>query len=94
MEIALLIIAVLLAVGAAVGGYLLAQRHAAADTASRIGEQAAANESLQLAIDAAVRGAVTEARLQASAERDAAVLVPVGFPRETTEHVVHEDAVL
>jgi DNA recombination protein RmuC len=73
MEIALLIIAVLLAVGAAVGGYLLAQRHAAADTASRIGEQAAANESLQLAIDAAVRGAVTEARLQASAERDAAV---------------------
>jgi DNA recombination protein RmuC len=73
MEIALLVIAVLLAVGAAVGGYLLAQRHAAADTASRIGEQAAANESLQLAIDAAVRGAVTEARLQASAERDAAV---------------------
>ena len=73
MEIALLIIAVLLAVGAAVGGYLLAQRHAEADTASRIDEQAAANESLQLAIDAAVRGAVTEARLQASAERDAAV---------------------
>ena len=73
MEIALLIIAVLLAVGAAVGGYLLAQRHAEADTASRLDEQAAANESLQLAIDAAVRGAVTEARLQASAERDAAV---------------------
>ncbi len=73
MEIALLIIAVLLAVGAAVGGYLLAQRHAEADTAARIDEQAAANESLQLAIDAAVRGAVTEARLQASSERDAAV---------------------
>jgi DNA recombination protein RmuC len=73
MEIALLIIAVLLAGAAAVGGYVLAQRHAAADTASRIDEQAAANESLQLAIDAAVRGAVTEARLQASAERDAAV---------------------
>ena len=73
MEIALLIIAVLLAVGAAAGGYLLAQRHAEASTASRIDEQAAANESMQLAIDAAVRGAVTEARLQASAERDAAV---------------------
>ena len=73
MEIALLIIAVLLAVGAAVGGYLLALRRAEADTAARIDEQAAANESLQLAIDAAVRGAVTEARLQASSERDAAV---------------------
>ena len=73
MEIALLIIAVLLAVGAAVGGYLLALRRAEADTAARVGEQAAANESLQLAIDAAVRGAVTEARLQASSERDAAV---------------------
>ena len=73
MEIALLIIAVLLAVGAAVGGYLLAQRHAEANSASRIDEQTAANESMQLAIDAAVRGAVTEARLQASAERDAAV---------------------
>jgi len=73
MEIALLIIAVLLAVGAAAGGYLLAQRHAEANSASRIDEQTAANESMQLAIDAAVRGAVTEARLQASAERDAAV---------------------
>jgi DNA recombination protein RmuC len=73
MEIALLIITVLLAVGAAVGGYLLAQRHAEANSASRIDEQTAANESMQLAIDAAVRGAVTEARLQASAERDAAV---------------------
>ena len=73
MEIALLIIAVLLAVGAAVGGYLLALRRAEADTASRVAEHAAANESLQLAIDAAVRGAVTEARLQASSERDAAV---------------------
>jgi DNA recombination protein RmuC len=73
MEIALLIIAVLLAVVAAVGGYLLAQRRAEADTASLHGEQAAANESLQLAIDAAVRGAVNEARLHASTERDAAV---------------------
>ncbi len=73
MEIALLVIAVVLAVGAAVGGYLLALRRAESDSAARLGQQAAANESLQLAIDAAVRGAVTEARLQASAERDAAV---------------------
>ena len=73
MEIALLVIAVLLAVGAAVGGYLLAWRRAEADAAARVDEQTAANESLQLAIDAAVRGAVTEARLQASSERDAAV---------------------
>ena len=73
MEIALLVIAVLLAVGAAVGGYLLAWRRAEADAAARVDEQTPANESLQLAIDAAVRGAVTEARLQASSERDAAV---------------------
>jgi DNA recombination protein RmuC len=73
MEIAVLIIAVVLAVGAAVGGYFLALRRADADVQARIDEQAAANESLQLAIDAAVRSAVTEARLQATSERDAAV---------------------
>jgi DNA recombination protein RmuC len=73
MDIAMLLIAVLLAVGAAVGGYLLAVRRSEAELARRAAEQASSTESLQVAIDAAVRGAVTEARLQASSERDAAV---------------------
>ena len=73
MDIFVLIIAVALAVGAAVGRYLFAVRRSEADRAQRSAEQASNNESLQLAIDTAVRGAVTEARLQASAERDAAV---------------------
>jgi DNA recombination protein RmuC len=73
MDIAMLLIAVLLAAGAAVGGYLLAVRRSEADLAQRAAEQASSNESLQLAIEAAVHGAVAEARLQASSERDAAV---------------------
>ena len=73
MDIFVLIIAVGLAVGAAVGGYLFAVRRSEADRAQRSAEQASNNESLQLAIDTAVRSAVTDARLQASAERDAAV---------------------
>jgi DNA recombination protein RmuC len=73
MDIAMLLIAVLLAVGAAAGGYLFAVRRSEDELAERAAEQASSNESLQLAIDAAVRGAVTEARLQASTERDAAV---------------------
>ena len=66
-------IAVLLAAGAAVGGYLFAVRRTEADRAQRSAKHEASNDALQLAIDAAVRGAVTEARLQASSERDAAV---------------------
>src|SRR6056297_130394 len=73
MEIAVLVIAVVLAVGAALGGYLFAFRRTQADSAGRLGEQAAANESLQLAIDSAVHHAVAQVRDQATAERDAAV---------------------
>ena len=77
MDIFVLLIAVLLAAGAAIGGYLLAIRRAdteSADRASeRAAEQAATTEALQLTIDAAVRGAVAQAREQAVAERDAAV---------------------
>jgi DNA recombination protein RmuC len=73
MEIALLIVAVVLAVGAAVGGYLFAVRQARADGASRADDQAATTESLQLAIDTAVHHAVEQVRDQATAERDAAV---------------------
>ena len=73
MEIALLIIAVVLAVGAAVGGYLFAIRQTRDDAAARADDQAATNETLQLAVDAAVQHAVAQVRDQATAERDAAV---------------------
>ena len=73
MEIALLIVAVVLAVGAAVGGYLFAVRQAEADGAARADDHAATTESLQLAVDAAVQHAVEQVRDQATAERDAAV---------------------
>jgi len=73
MEIALLIVAVVLAVGAAVGGYLFAVRQSEADATTRADDQAAATESLQYAIDAAVQSAVGQVRDQATAERDAAV---------------------
>ena len=73
MEIALLIVAVVLAVGAAVGGYLFAVRQADSDAAVRADDRVATTESLQLAIDAAVQHAVGQVREQATAERDAAV---------------------
>ena len=73
MEIAVLIIAVLLAAGAAVGGYLFAVRRTEAEAASRAGDQAATAESMQYAVDAAVQSAVAQVRDQATAERDAAV---------------------
>ena len=73
MEIALLIVAVVLAVGAAVGGYLFAVRQSEAEAAARADDQTAATESLQYAIDAAVQSAVGQVRDQATAERDAAV---------------------
>ena len=73
MEIALLIVAVVLAVGAGVGGYLFAVQRTEAETAARADDHAATTESLQLAIDAAVQSAVGQVREQATAERDAAV---------------------
>ena len=77
MEIALLIIAVLLAVGAAYGGYVLAARRAEADLvtreADRDAERASTTEGVQLAVEAAVQHAVAQVRDQAVAERDAAV---------------------
>ncbi len=77
MDIAVLLIAVLPAVGAAGAGYVLATRRADSRAAGRADEraadQAATNEALQVAIDTAVRGAVAQAREQAVSERDAAV---------------------
>lgn len=73
MDIAALIIAVALALVAAFGGYLVATRRTRGDVQSRAAEQADATSSLQLAIDAAVQGAVAQVRDQAIAERDAAV---------------------
>jgi DNA recombination protein RmuC len=77
MEIALLIIAVGLAAGAAVGGYVLATRRAEADVAAREAareaERAATADEVQLAVAAAVHQAVEQVRDQAVAERDAAV---------------------
>jgi DNA recombination protein RmuC len=77
MDIAVLLIAVLLALGAAVGGYLYALRRAEADAASREAareaERASTTEGVQLAVEAAVQHAVAQVRDQAVAERDAAV---------------------
>jgi DNA recombination protein RmuC len=73
MDIVMLLIAVVLAAGAAVGGYLFAVRRAEADATARADEQAATAESVQLAVDAAVQSAVAQVRDQATAERDAAV---------------------
>jgi DNA recombination protein RmuC len=73
MDIALLLIAVVLAAAAAAGGFVLASRRAEADRERRAQAQTATNESLQYAVDAAVRQAVEEVRDQATAERDAAV---------------------
>ena len=73
MDIAVLLIAVLLAVGAAVGGYLLATRRAEADLAAREADRAATTGGVQLAVEAAVQQAVAQVREQATAERDAAV---------------------
>ena len=84
MSIAVLFFAVLLALGAAACGFLLAtrrseadRRRAEAEAAARAEERslelAAANESMQAAIAGAVDVAVARAREQATAERDAAV---------------------
>ncbi len=77
MEIALLIIAVLLAIGAALGGYVFAARRAETDfatrDAARDAERASTTEGVQLAVEAAVQHAVAQVRDQAVAERDAAV---------------------
>ena len=73
MDILVLMIAVALAAGTAVGGYLFAVRRSAADEAQRAADRAATTESLQLAIDAAVQHAVADVRDRATAERDAAV---------------------
>ena len=77
MDITVLLIAVLLAVGAAIGGYLFATRRAEADIArdgaERDAERVATTEGVQLAVEAAVQQAVAQVRDQATAERDAAV---------------------
>ncbi len=73
MDIALLLIAVLLAVGAAVGGYLFATRRAEADLIARDADRAATTDGVQFAVEIAVQQAVAQVRDQATAERDAAV---------------------
>lgn len=73
MDIAVLVIAVALAAAAAFGGFVLANRRAEADRESRAADRDATSESLQVAVDAAVRHAVDEVREQATSERDAAV---------------------
>ncbi len=73
MDIVVLLIAVLLAVGAAVGGYLFATRRAEADLLARDADRAATTEGVQFAVEAAVHQAVAQVRDQATAERDAAV---------------------
>jgi DNA recombination protein RmuC len=73
MDIVVLLITVLLAVGAAVGGYLFATRRAEADLLARDADRAATTDGVQFAVEAAVQQAVAQVRDQATAERDAAV---------------------
>jgi DNA recombination protein RmuC len=77
MDIALLLIVVALAAGAAVGGYVLALRRAEVDQrareSARDAERAATTEDVHAAVEAAVQQAVAQVRDQAVAERDAAV---------------------
>jgi DNA recombination protein RmuC len=77
MDIALLLIVVMLAGGAAVGGYVLATRRAEADLitreAARDAERVATTAGVQTAVESAVQQAVAQVRDQAVAERDAAV---------------------
>jgi DNA recombination protein RmuC len=73
MEIVLLLIAVVLAAGAAVGGYLLAGRRAETGFLAREAERTATTDGVQHAVELAVQQAVMQVRDQAVAERDAAV---------------------
>ncbi|HYN34782.1 MAG TPA: DNA recombination protein RmuC [Ilumatobacteraceae bacterium] len=73
MDTVMLLIAVLLAVGAGVGGYLFATRRAEADLLARDADRAATTDGVQFAVEAAVQQAVAQVRDQATAERDAAV---------------------
>jgi DNA recombination protein RmuC len=73
MDIVMLLIAVVLAVGAAAGGYVLATRRAETDASARDADRAATTDGVQLAVEAAVQHAVAQVRDQAVAERDAAV---------------------
>jgi DNA recombination protein RmuC len=73
MDTIVLLIAVLLAAGAAVGGYLFATRRAEADLLARDADRAATTDDVQYAVEAAVQHAVAQVREQATAERDAAV---------------------
>lgn len=68
MSVPVVLVAVVVALGAATAGYLLATRRA-----PRSDARTTSTEALQLAIDAAVERAVGQARNQAVAERDAAV---------------------
>ncbi len=73
MLIAVMLLGIVLAVGAGVGGYVLATRTAAERDARRDAADEARVHDVQLAIDAAVQRAVADAREQATGERDAAV---------------------
>lgn len=73
MDTIVLLIAVLLAAGAAVGGYLFATRRAEADLLARDADRAATTDGVQYAVETAVQHAVAQVREQATAERDAAV---------------------
>ncbi|MFK8023836.1 MAG: DNA recombination protein RmuC [Ilumatobacter sp.] len=77
MLILVMVLAVALALGAAAGAFVYATRRAeqraAADEAGRLESATATSDSVRFAVDTAVQRAVTEARLQASDERDAAV---------------------
>ncbi len=73
MLIAVMLLGIVLAVGAGVGGYVLATRTAAERDERRDAADEARAHDVQLAIDAAVQRAVADAREQATGERDAAV---------------------
>ena len=73
MDIAVLLIAAIMAAAAAVGGYLVATRRAGDDVDRRAEDTAVTTEAIQTAIDSAVQHAIGQVRDLATAERDAAV---------------------
>ena len=77
MTVILMIVAVLLAVGAAAAGFVFATQRADRAATQRAGDDGGPAESIQLAIDEAVDRAVAQAREQAADEREAAVAAAV-----------------
>ena len=73
MFISIVLLGLFVAAAAAVGGYVAASRRADDAATARDADRATAQEAVTTAVGAAVAQAVEDVRLQAAAERDAAV---------------------